>query len=558
MEGVSLKSRAIAFAASAGAVAFILALLAGTGGRDDVQDISRALIMAILCGVMCWASAMRTVSGLATSVDLATERLTAAAHGDLAGGVPSSIKRDLPELSVAMESLFSQVRTNLDNIHRLAMYDPVTSLPNRTSFCRQVERLIADLPPHGLAALFFIDLDGFKLVNDTLGHAAGDQLLSRVAGRLREVVMIEVGAGSGDAVVGRLAGDEFTLFFPYLPAIETTHRIARAVQYALGERFDIGGQQVNLGASIGVAFHPEHGDTLHGLLRSADVAMYHAKENGRGRVQFFNKELASLMEGRAELERDLRIGLERDEFLLQFQPQLDITTGRIIAAEALVRWKHPDRDMMLPGSFVPVAEETGLMVELGDWIMDKVCATAAGWARRGISQRLAINVSTRELAQPDFFARLRHAMDRHGITANQLELEITETLAMDMDQRVLTQVRALRREGIKIAIDDFGTGFSNLSRLKDLPVDRVKIDRSLVRDIVISPEARTICSAVIGLIQGLGLEVVVEGVEKQDQMDMLRIIGCSIFQGYLFSMPEAEPEYLHRFSGAWAPIELAG
>lgn len=557
MEGVSLKSRAVAFAASAGAVAFILALFAGMGGSNDIHHISSALILAIVCGIMCWASAMRTVSGLAVSVDLATERLTAAAHGDLAGSLPPSVKRDLPELSLAMASLFSQVRTNLDNIHMLAMYDPVTSLPNRTSFCRQVERLLSDRPPEGHAALFFIDLDGFKSVNDTLGHAAGDQLLSRVAGRLREVVMIEVGSGSGDAVVGRLAGDEFTLFFPYLPAMETAQRIARAVQYALGERFDIGGQQVNLGASIGVAFHPEHGETLHGLLRSADVAMYHAKENGRGRVQFFNKELASLMAGRAELERDLRIGLERDEFLLQFQPQLDVTAGRIVAAEALVRWKHPERDMMLPGSFVPVAEESGLIVELGDWIMDKVCATAAGWARRGISQRLAINVSTRELAQPDFFTRLRHTMDRHEVTASQLELEITETLAMDMDQRVLTQVRALRREGIKIAIDDFGTGFSNLSRLKDLPVDRVKIDRSLVRDIVTSPEARTICSAVIGLIQGLGLEVVVEGIEKQDQMDILRIIGCSIFQGYLFSIPEAEADYLHRFSGAWTPVGMA-
>lgn len=552
MEGVSLKSRAVAFAASAGAVAFILALLAGTGGRDHVEDISRALILAIMCGVMCWASAMRTVSGIAASVDLATERLVGAAHGDLAGDVPDEVRRDLRDLSVAMESLFSQVRTNLDTVQMLAMYDPVTSLPNRTSFCRQVERLLAERPPGGRAALFFIDLDGFKAVNDTLGHAAGDLLLSRVAGRLREVVMIEVGAGTGDAVVGRLAGDEFTLFFPQIPATETAHRVARAVQYALGERFDIGGQQVELGASIGAAFYPDHGDTLHALLRSADVAMYHAKENGRGRVEFFNEELAILMAGRAELERDLRIALERDEFLLQFQPQLDISTGRIIAAEALVRWKHPDRELMLPNAFVPLAEETGVIVELGDWIMDKVCATAANWARKGISQRLAINVSTRELAQPDFFARLRAAMDRHGVQPGQLELEITETLAMDMDQRALTQVRALRREGIRIAIDDFGTGFSNLSRLKDLPVDRVKIDRSLVRDIVHSREARTICSAVIGLIQGLGLEVVVEGIEKQDQMDMLRVIGCSIFQGYLFSMPEAEADYLHRFSGAWA------
>lgn len=551
MEGVSLKSRAVAFAAGAGAVAFILALLAGAAAHGGVEEISRALVMAILCGVMCWASATRSVSGIAQSVDLATERLLAAAHGDLADAVPGVVKRDLPDLSVAMESLFSQVRTNLDTVQALALYDPVTSLPNRTSFCRQVERLLADKPPGGMAALFFIDLDSFKAVNDTLGHAAGDLLLSRVAGRLREVVMIEVGLGVGDAVVGRLAGDEFTLFFPEIRTREAAHRVARAVQYALSERFDMGGHQIDLGASIGVAFYPEHGDTLHSLLRSADVAMYHAKENGRGRVEFFSEALANIMAGRAELERDLRIALERDEFLLQFQPQLDVTTGRIVAAEALIRWKHPDREILLPGAFVPLAEETGVIVELGDWVMDRVCATAAKWARQGVSQRLAINVSTRELAQPDFFSRLRAAIRRHGVSTGQLELEITETLAMEMDDRVLGQLRAIRREGLSIAIDDFGTGFSNLSRLKDLPVDRVKIDRSLVRDIVHSSEARTICSAVIGLIHGLGLEVVVEGIEKKDQMDMLRIIGCSVFQGYLFAMPEAEADYLHRFSGAW-------
>ncbi|MCF8709581.1 putative bifunctional diguanylate cyclase/phosphodiesterase [Rhizorhapis sp. SPR117] len=552
MEGVSLKSRAVAFAASAGAVAFILALLAGAGAQRDVEAIGRALTMAIMCGVMCWASATRTVSGIAASVDLATERLQAAAHGDLVDNVPHAVTRDLPDLSIAMQSLFSQVRTNLDNVQTLAMFDPVTSLPNRTSFCRQVERLLAERPPGGLAALFFIDLDGFKAINDTLGHAAGDQLLSRVAGRLREVVMTLVGAGNGDGVVGRLAGDEFTIFFPQLPAPETAQRIARAVQYALGERFDIGGQQIDLGASIGVAFYPQHGETLHDLLRSADVAMYKAKDNGRRRVEFFSEELANVMAGRAELERDLRIALERNELLLQFQPQLDVTTGRVIAAEALVRWKHPERGVLLPGSFVPLAEETGAIVELGDWIMNKACATAADWTRKGISQRLAVNISMRELAQPDFFSRLRDTMVRHKVAPEQLELEITESLAMEMDDRILAQLRGLRRDGVRIAIDDFGTGFSNLSRLKDLPVDRVKIDRSLVRDIVTSPEARTICSAVIGLIQGLGLEVVVEGIERQDQMDMLRIIGCSIFQGYLFAMPEAETDYLHRFSGAWS------
>ncbi len=552
MEGVSLKSRAITFAASAGAVVFILALIVAGGTNADPADISRALVIAIMCGTLCWASAQRTITGVAASVDAATERLLAGAHGDLSQPVPEEVKRDLPDLSVAMESLFSQVRTNLDNVHALAMFDPVTQLANRVSFCRQVERLLLERDSEGPAALFFIDLDGFKSVNDTLGHAAGDQLLSRVAGRLREVVMSQVGTGAigGDAIVGRLAGDEFTMFFPVLAGRSAATRIARAIQYALGESFEMGSQQVELGASVGVAFYPEHGDSLHSLLRSADIAMYHAKANGRGRIEFFTEALADELADKAELERDLRIAVERGEFVLQFQPQIDVAADAITTVEALVRWKHPDRDMVLPAKFVPLAEETGVIVAMGEWVMDKVCQIAARWSREGLSQRIAMNISTRELIQLDFFKRLRAAMERYGTPPAMIELEITETLAMDMDPRVIAEVAALRATGMRIAIDDFGTGYSNLARLKDLPVDRVKIDRALVKDITTSPDARTICAAVIGLIHGLGLEVVVEGVESQDQVDMLKVMGCTLFQGYHLARPVSEADYLARFAGS--------
>ena len=209
----------------------------------------------------------------------------------------------------------------------------------------------------------------------------------------------------------------------------------------------------------------------------------------------------------------------------------------------------------MPGVFVPVAEESGTIVALGDWVMSRVCETAARWSRAGIHQRIAINISTRELGQADFFLRLRHAIATHQVPNGMLELEITESLAMDMEARVLDQLAALRRDGLRIAIDDFGTGYSNLSRLKELPVDRVKIDRSLVRDIATSSEARTICSAVVGLIQGLGMEVVVEGIENQAQMDMLRVIGCTLFQGYHLAMPTGEQDYLGRYTGNPAMLE---
>ncbi|KQN06566.1 response regulator PleD [Sphingobium sp. Leaf26] len=550
MQGVTLKSRAAAFACAAGALVFILSLVLGytPGQEDDLLQVGRALIIAILCGTMSWASARRTIATTATAIDAATDRLLSAAHGDLQSRVPTEIGQELPDLSVAMESLFSQVRTNLDHVQTLALFDQITGLANRTSFCRQVERLLAERDDNGTATLFFIDLDGFKGVNDTLGHAAGDQLLARVAGRLREVVMAQVSTGGGDAVIGRLAGDEFTMFFPHLSGPAAAQRIARAIQFALGERFDLGSQHVELGASIGIACHPDHGATLADLLRAADVAMYHAKRQGRGRAEIYTDALALEAEDRAELERDLLRGLERDEFLLEFQPQIDVATGRAVTAEALVRWAHPERELVMPGAFVPIAEESGSIVALGDWVMGRVCQTAARWMQAGIDQRIAINISTRELAQADFFLRLRHAIATHGAPPSMLELEITESLAMEMETRVLEQLRALRRDGVRIAIDDFGTGYSNLSRLKELPVDRVKIDRSLVRDIATSAEARTICSAVVGLIQGLGMEVVVEGIESEAQMDVLRVIGCTLFQGYHLARPTAEEAYLAQFA----------
>lgn len=555
MQGVTLTSRATAFACAAGALVFILSLVLGQGQATDIDGIGRSLIIAILCGTLSWASARRTVATTASAIDRATERLLAAAHGDLQSAVPADIGQELPDLRVAIESLLSQVRTNLDHVQALALFDQVTGLANRANFCRQVERLLAERSEDGLAALFFIDLDGFKAVNDTLGHAAGDQLLARVAGRLREVAMAQASAGSGDALIGRLAGDEFTMFVPAMPDLEAASRFARAIQFALGERFDLGSQHIDLGASIGIACYPDHGDTLSALLHSADIAMYHAKDQGRGRTEMFTAELALEAADRAELERDLLLGLQRDEFMLEFQPQIEIGTGRAITAEALVRWVHPARDLVMPGSFVPVAEESGAIVALGDWVMGRVCETAARWAQAGVLQRIAINISTRELAQADFFMRLRHAMGTHRTPADMLELEITESLAMDMKPGILDQLRALRRDGVRIAIDDFGTGYSNLSRLRELPIDRVKIDRSLVRDIAISAEARTICSAVVGLIQGLGMEVVVEGVETEAQMDMLRVIGCTMFQGYHFARPTGEDDYLARFA---APVPAIG
>ena len=487
-------------------------------------------------------------------VDHTAERLLAAAHGDLVTPVPHMVQSALPDLALAMESLFHQTRTTLENVQLLAMQDGVTGLASRSSFCCQVELLLAGPDQGGPSAMFFIDLDGFKGVNDTLGHAVGDHLLARVAGRLREVVAMQLGAVS-EAVIGRYAGDEFTVFFPYIPPESSAMRIARAMQYALEEPFDIGGAQVEISGSVGVAYYPEHGASFAALLRAADHAMYDAKQRGRGQVRLYSDELALRLASRAELERDLRLAMERDEFLLEFQPQVDFSDGRIVGAETLIRWEHPRRGLLMPDSFVGLAEETGLIVELGDWILNRVCYTAARWAKAGMRHRLSINISRRELAQPDFFDRLNRAMDRHATPADMLELELTETLMMKLRGDTYKALVELRRRGVQIVIDDFGTGFSNLAQLRDLPIDRVKIDRSLARDIAVSVEARTICSAIVGLVKGLGLSVIVEGVESGEQIDLLRAMGCTVFQGFHLSRPLREAVYLERFGGAQAVTE---
>ncbi|QIG79577.1 putative bifunctional diguanylate cyclase/phosphodiesterase [Stakelama tenebrarum] len=544
MEGFSLKSRAIAFSMCAGAVAFILALTATSHGELDVDSATRALIAAIVCGAMCWATAERTISNTAAAIDAAIERLSRAANGDLESEIPDEVGACVPPLAEAMEGLFSQLHANFESVQRLAMFDPVTGLPNRTNFRRTVERVLTELPSEGVAGLYFIDLDKFKNVNDTLGHATGDVLLGMVANRLRAVADRFAAEGStGQPLIGRLAGDEFTMFFPDLGNVRDAERIARGILFALSESFDLADQEVSIGASIGVALRPEHGTSLTELMRAADVAMYHAKSQGRGRAEHFTDMLAAEIAERAQLESDLREAVDKQEFSLVYQPQVSADDGRIVAAEALLRWRHPD-GLKMPGAFLERAEETGLMVEIGEWVVTSVADTISRWGKLGIEQRLAVNISPRQLDHATFFRRLRDAMHAARAPASLLELEITESLAMHCSDDVIDAIAELRADGASIAIDDFGTGYTNLTRLRELPVDRVKLDNSLIQHVADSPEARAIAQAVIGLVHGLGREAVAEGIESEAQAKVLRVIGCDALQGYGIAQPMDEAEFL--------------
>jgi diguanylate cyclase len=538
MNGLTLKSRAIAFAFCTGAVAFILALFAGTQPGIQQGDLARAIILAIVCGVMSWASAERAIASYAEAVDDSIDRLARAAEGDLSSPTPQSVATVLPELANSLDSLLSQVRTNLDSVQSLAHFDPVTQLPNRTHFRHEAAHALDTLAADRLAALFFIDLDKFKAVNDSFGHALGDQLLIKVADRLREF------AGTGKyirpPIIGRLAGDEFTVLVPELASREEAERIGDALLDILSEPYLLAGQNVEVGASIGVALRPDQGVALTELMRAADVAMYRAKQSGRGQCQLFTPSIAAKLADNLRLEHELRDAIDRQEFTFFYQPQLCLLSGAVTGAEAVLRWRHPSLGLLGLNTFIARAESSGLIHEMSYWAVDEIAAALGRWERLGMTTRLAANVSQRQIARPDFFAQVRHAMTRHRATADLLELELTESIAMQMDDMALAGIARLREQGATVAIDEFGTGYTNLARLKDMPIDRVKIDHSLIADLENSEQARTIVQSLIGLVHGLGFSVMADGVSTPAQRTILEVAGCDQIQGRAVAKPMSE------------------
>jgi len=524
---------------------FLLALLAMARGASD-DRFAGALLAALACGGLTWLASRHAFAGVADAVDRLAVRLSDAAEGDLVSPTPEPVRESLPQLSAALESLFAQVRSNLDSVHALALFDPVTTLPNRLHFRREAERLIAESEDGTSAALLFIDLDRFKAVNDNFGHAVGDQLLLMVANRLRQVLARE---GDPDgSVVARLAGDEFTFFSSRTGAAEAA-RFARRVLSALAEPFDLSGVRLELGASVGIALFPDHGRDLAALMRAADIAMYQAKAEGRGRQILFSPELAARVDGRLSLDRELRDAVDKGEFVLHFQPLSRGQGTGPVAVEALLRWEHPIHGTRFPADFITAAEESGLMVEIGDWVIEAAAATLGRWTRAGRRLRIAINVSPRQIEQPGFFTKLRHVLALHEAPLDLFELEISETTAMQCSPAVLDGFAAVRADGVSVAIDDFGTGYSNLARLKDVPVDRVKLDRSLTWDVAESAEARILVHSVVGLVHALGYAAVAEGVEGAYQSEVLRAIGCDLLQGYAIAKPMTEADLLDWIGG---------
>jgi diguanylate cyclase (GGDEF)-like protein len=544
-EGTAQKISNVLLSGAAGFASFVFSLWAFLYVTNLDQQIIAALTAGAFCLLVSYIASERPNSESARALAALGDRLMAVEDGDLVSPPPPIVRQTMPKLAAAVDTLFSEVRSSIENAQALGMYDPVTSLPNRLHFRSEADKLLASAPRGSRSAMLFVDLDRFKLVNDSLGHARGDQLLIMVANRLRVVVTGEFSDSAGRRpLLARLAGDEFTLFFPEVTSTDDVERTARRIAVAISEPFELYGHSVDIGASIGVALCPDHGNGVESLMRAADIAMYRAKSLGGGQHCLFNDELAADYQRRVDTEKALTEAVQRGDFMLAYQPQLSVLTGELVGTEALLRWNHPRDGLRAPSDFIPIAESTGLIAEIGEWVISEVASALGSWNRDGLGRRVAFNVSPRQLDRVDFFNRMRASFTEHSVPLSLVELEFTETAAMKASEAVVSEIAALRKDGARITIDDFGTGYSNLARLRSLPIDRVKLDPSLIADIEQSEKARVVVQAVMHLIQGVDCEVVAEAVETSAQADILRAMGCHTIQGFVFAEPMFEGEYL--------------
>ena len=543
-DGTAQKISNVILSGAAGVASFLFSLAAFLYITELDNQIVASMVAGTFCLLISYVASERPNSESARALTALAERLLAVEDGDLTSPAPAILRESNPKLAAAVDSLFEEVRASIENAHALGMYDPVTSLPNRLHFRSEADKLLSNASEVE-SAMLFVDLDRFKAVNDCLGHARGDQLLVMVANRLRVVVTAEIGdTNLARPLLARLAGDEFTLFFPQIDGMAEIEMIARRIALAISEPFELQGHSIDIGASIGVAVSPEHGTTVEGLMRAADLAMYRAKARGGGQHCLFSDELAKEHQLRIETENALTDVVPRGQLRLALQPQMSLTTGETTGVEALLRWQHPRDGMRAPATFISIAEQTGIIGEIGDWVMDQVAIILSGWRRQGIDRRLSFNISPRQLDRVDFFTRLRHIFAAHDVPLSMIELEFSETAAMQCAEADLAEIAALRAEGASIAIDDFGTGYSNLARLRSMPLDRVKLDQTLIAEIENSEKARVVVQAVIHLIKGVGCKIVAEAVENSAQADILRAMGCDTVQGYVFAAPMSEDEFV--------------
>ena len=426
-------------------------------------------------------------------------------------------------------------------IRYLARIDPLTKIPNRMQFQHLLQRGIARARRSGKPlCLFYVDIDHFKEINDTFGHLAGDTTLETVAERL-------IATLPKDSIIGRLAGDEFAVIIHGLSSRdeEETASLAQRILDRLADPFFVQGHEVFMTASMGIAYYPKDAPNVIDLIRNADAALYSAKKSGGNVFSVYTPAMNEASVERLMTKSKLKRAFERDELLVHYQPKYNLETGEVFGAEALVRWELPERGLILPSDFIPIAEETNLIIEIGEWVLDKVCEDFRFWQRSvGSPGRVSVNLSLKQLRQLNFIKRISSILRGHEVSPTSLELEITETTLMENPERTVKLLDQLYGLGLHLAIDDFGTGYSSLSALQQFPISTLKIDKSFVRDIITNPDDATIVDTIIQMGRNLHMDVVAEGVEDELQLGFLQKLGCTYAQGLLFGDPMSADNYL--------------
>lgn len=521
---------------------------------EAVHDKDRDLVRDVYHSVLSAAQGR----GLEYQISLSGES-DRVVHEELA--VELDANGDVARLFGTVQDI-TERRCTEQRIRHLAYYDSVTGLPNRMLLKEQVRQTLAAAARHGrAAALLFLDLDHFKRINDTLGHSAGDELLRLVAERLAtnvresDYVAVQPSDGPegsdvngydnpGSATVARLGGDEFVILLSDIQRPEDAAVVAERAIESLRLPFRVNENEIFVTGSIGISTFPDDGESNEELLKHADAAMYHAKDHGRNCYQFFTESINTRALERLELESSLRKAIERNEFQLYYQPKVDLKSGQVVGAEALIRWISPERGFVPPDAFISLAEETGLLVPIGEWVLREACRQNKEWIDAGLPAiRVSVNISAVQCTDERFLHTVADGLRDSGLCAQLLELEVTESLLMKNLETSVALLERLKALGLQISIDDFGTGHSSLSYLKRLPIDTIKIDRSFIRDIIDDPDDANIVEATITLGHNLRLTVVAEGVEDEHQLEFLRARGCDETQGYFFSKPLPAEEF---------------
>jgi diguanylate cyclase (GGDEF)-like protein len=431
-----------------------------------------------------------------------------------------------------------------EQLQHLATHDDLTGLANRALLQDRLEQSILFAKRSGrLVAALLLDLDRFKIINDSLGHSFGDSLLKIIAERLRESVR-------GADTVARLGGDEFVILLAEVASEEDVGKVAKKILDNITAPFQIGDREITVTASLGISIYPWDGEDEETLIRNADIAMYRAKEEGNS-FRLYAPEMNLVVHEVMEMETDLRRALERNELLLHYQPKINLETGTITGAEALLRWKHPVRGMILPGIFIPLAEETGLIQPIGEWVLQHICHQIKSWQAQGLPiVPIAANLSARQFRTDDLGETVRRILQDSGLPPHLLELELTESMIMRDPQSAAATMQQLNTLGVSLALDDFGTGYSSLNYLRRFPVDCLKIDRSFISDVADDPSAAAVATSIIAIAHSLGLQAVAEGVETREQLEFLRECGCDSYQGYYFSAPLGAADFTEMLRSA--------